>query len=172
MAVFVTDIRLLPLIAISGLMIAAGHISGARAEITTIANCNPSPFAGKWVNENASDKFLVRLDITDKCEKVISKPVSMNSPWAGMLGRERHYVYRQYILRPYSRCSPANCVWGRARGKPEGRKLLRASFRMFWSQRTLELTPDNGKLKVRWRVHYIGRNRPDRHGESVLVPMQ
>jgi hypothetical protein len=145
----------------------------AWAEVTTQNSCKHSPFAGKWVSENDSENFLVRLDISEKCEKVMTKPVSMNSPWSGMLGRERQYVYREYVIRPYSRCAPANCVWGRAKGKRQGVGALKVSYRMFWSQRYLEMqAASDGRLKVRWRVQYIGRKKPDQYGETMLVRMQ
>ena len=139
------------------------------AQVTTMTDCEESPFSGSWVSSDPNKRFLSKLDISDICKQIITKPVASNNPWAGAMGHETSYIHRSYTLRPTSTCSPADCAWGRARGEMADKGQLKAQFRMFWSQRFLELTRENDTLRVRWRIEYLGRKKPDQLGETLLV---
>lgn len=137
-------------------------------QVTTMSDCEKSPFSGTWASTDSSVPFLSKLDISDVCKQVVTKPVASNNPWAGVLGRETKYVYRDYTLRPSSTCSPIDCVWGRAKGKMDTKGILNAQFRMFWSQRILKIKIKEQKLLISWRIQYIGRTKPDQLGETLM----
>ena len=140
----------------------------AGGALAASSDCPASIFSGHWENVDENSKLLVRLRIADKCERVVPKSKNGNSPWAGMLKPAKPYIYHIYTLRPFGRCSPADCVWGRSKGKLDENGVLKARFRMFWSERFLEVTPFEGKLRVRWRIQYIGRKKPDQLGDVLM----
>ncbi len=139
------------------------------AKVTTMSDCEKSPFSGSWVSTDKTVPFLSKLDITDLCKQVTTKPVATNNPWAGVLGQEQKYTYREYRLRPSSTCSPLDCVWGRAKGQMDTNGTLSASFRLFFSRRYLKLTWQKQALLVNWRIQYLGGKKPDQVGETLLV---
>jgi hypothetical protein len=139
------------------------------AQVTTMTDCEKSPFSGSWISVDSGEPFLSRLEVTDVCKLITTKPVATNNPWAGDLGREKRYIHREFTIRPSSTCSPIDCVWGRSRGEISEKGSLKAQFRMFWSQRFLELMLEKETLRVRWRIEYIGRKKPDQLGETLLL---
>ncbi len=144
-------------------------LPAANAQVTTMTDCEKSRFSGSWVSTDKTVPFLSKLDITDLCKQITTKPVATNNPWAGSLGRERNYIYREYRLRPSSTCSPVDCVWGRAKAQIDTNGVLTARFSMFFSQRYLKLTWKKQALLVNWRIQYLGGKKPDQVGETVLV---
>ena len=149
-------------------LIPTAHLAES-AQVTTMSDCQKSPFSGSWVSTDKTVPFLSKLDITDLCKKVTTKPVAANNPWAGALGREQTYIYREYQLRPTSSCSPVDCVWGRSKGLLNSKGAMTAQFRMFFSQRYLTLTWKKQALLVNWRIQYLGGKKPDQLGETLLV---
>ncbi len=146
--------------------------SSAHAQVSKMTDCDKSPFSGSWVSADPDEPFLYKLEISDVCKQIITKPVAMDNPWAGALGAEKRFIHRAYTISPSSACSPIDCAWGRARGKLTEKGKLKAQFRMFWSERFIELTPVKQGLHVSWRIEYIGRKKPDQLGERLLVRAQ
>ena len=140
--------------------------------VTEMTDCEKSPFSGSWISSKPSVAFLSKLEIIDSCKQIVMKPVADNNPWAGLLGEETKYIYRGFTLRPSSTCSPIDCVWGRAKGKMAENGVLKAHFSMFWSQRILQLTLKKQVLRVKWRIKYSGRKKPDQLGETLLIRAQ
>ena len=138
-------------------------------QVTTLTDCKKSPFSGSWVSDNPDVPFLSKLEISDICKQIVSKPASLDNPWAGELGREKKYIYREFTVRPSSTCAPVDCAWGRAKGAMGQKGSLSSRFRMFWSKRYLKITRENNTLLVRWRIEYTGRKKPDQLGETRLV---
>ena len=147
----------------------ANALPASSAQVTTLTDCQKSPFSGSWVSSDKTVPFLSKLNISDLCKQVTTKPVEVKNPWAGALGREQNYIYREYKLRPSSTCSPVDCVWGRAKGQIDQKGALTARFRMFFSQRYLTLTWKKQALLVNWRIQYLGGKKPDQIGETLLV---
>ena len=139
------------------------------AQVTSMSDCQKSPFSGSWVSTDKSVPFLSKLDITDQCKQVTTQPVAANNPWAGALGRKQTYIYREYQLRPISSCSPVDCVWGRSKGVLNSKGAMTAQFRMFFSQRFLTLTWKKQALLVNWRIQYLSGKKSDQLGETLLV---
>ena len=139
------------------------------APVTTITDCEKSRYSGSWVSTNKSVPFLSKLDISDLCKQVTTKPVAANNPWAGSLGEESNYIYREYKLRPSSTCSPVDCVWGNNKGRINHKGALTAQFPMFFSRRYLTLTWKEQDLLVNWRIQYLGGKKPDQTGETLFV---
>ncbi|MCF6197836.1 MAG: hypothetical protein L3J67_00305 [Hyphomicrobiaceae bacterium] len=141
----------------------------AAKQVSRSVKCELSPFTGSWVSSEPTVSFLSKLSITDRCKQVISEPVAINNPWAGDLGIQTKSTYREYTLRPSSTCSPFDCVWGRSLGRLAEKGKLKARFRMFLSQRYIELTRQGGKMLISWRIKYTGKKRPDQVGETLMV---
>ncbi len=141
----------------------------AAEQVRILADCEKSPYGGAWVSSDPDNPFLSRLEVVEVCKQIVTKPVAMDNPWAGSLGRDKKYIYREFTLRPSSTCSPSDCVWGRVKAElgPDGQ--LTARFRMFWSLRHLKLKRENDRLHVSWRIEYLGRRKPDQLGETILV---
>jgi len=145
-------------------------LPATSAPVTTMTDCKKSPFSGSWVSTDQSVPFLSKLEITDICKKITTKRVASNNPWAGSLGQENSYIYREYRLRPSSTCSPVDCVWGKSRGAVDEKGTLTAQFRLFFSKRYLTLTWQKQALLVNWRIQYLGgKKKPDQTGKTLLV---
>ncbi len=159
----------LTFIALFWVFLIPAALPAMSAKVTSMSDCEKSPFNGSWISTDKTVPFLSKLDITDLCKQVTTKPVATNNPWAGVLGQERNYIYREYRLRPSSTCSPLDCVWGRAKGQIDANGALTARFRLFFSQRYLKLTWKKQALLVNWRIQYLGGKKPDQVGETLLV---
>ena len=147
----------------------AGALPATSAKVTSMTDCEKSPFSGSWVSTDKTVPFLSKLDIMDLCKQITTKPVEANNPWAGDLGREHNYIYREYRLRPSSTCSPVDCSWGRAKGEIDQKGALTARFRLFLSRRYLTLTWKKQALLVNWRIQYLSGKKPDQIGQTMLV---
>ena len=148
--------------------LSALHAAPGGSIVTTV-DCEKSPYSGSWVSNDKDNPFLSKLRISDECQQIVSRPVAANNPWAGALGQQKKYVRREFTLRPTSTCYPADCTWGRALGLKNKKGYLKAQFRMFLSQRFLEMSHQKNTLLVRWRIEYNGRKKPDELGETLLV---
>ncbi|MCP4936728.1 MAG: hypothetical protein GY927_21620 [bacterium] len=146
-----------------------GAIPAMSAKVTTVNDCEKSPFSGSWVSTDKTVPFLSKLEITDLCKHITTKPVATNTPWAGVLGQERNYFYREYRLRPSSTCYPLDCVWGRSKGQVDSNGALVANFHLFFSRRYLKLTWKKQALHINWRIQYLSGKKPDQIGETLLV---
>jgi len=131
--------------------------------------CELSPYSGSWVSSEPTVSFLSKLSVTDRCKQAISGPVATNNPWAGDLGIRTKSTYREYVLRPSSTCSPFDCDWGRSIGRLAEKGKLKAHFRMFLSQRYIELTRKGHQMLISWRIKYYGKKKPDQFGETLMV---
>lgn len=90
------------------------------------AECGASEESGVWVNPNAAQKSLSRLEIKTVCT-------------AG------HHGWR---VRALTRCSRTECSWGYAKGvrRPDG--ALAALFETFSAERLVRMSVDRDVMHV------------------------
>lgn len=167
-------VRQVALLACAALTLLSGMGVEARAETSTAIECELTPMAGRWKTTDPQSETLVTLEVIEKCERMATQQegeTRSDSPWSSMLKVEKKYVYREFTVRAFDKCYPANCIWGRVKGERRDNGSVRAVFKLFWSQRFLEIFPtsDDDTLRVRFRYEYFGRKKPDQTGELVMV---
>ena len=111
--------------------------------------CFNTPLAGTWINKKAATKDLIKIRIEHQCTQEETKDglIVPGSRW---------------YVKAWTKCYPANCVWGRVRAVigPEG--YLRSSMSTYAADRFLKMKIEGTMINVQVIVNYHDPRRKDR----------
>lgn len=137
---------------------AVGAIAAASVAAPTAASphCVGANLAGEWRNPNARAGELSKIEVEHRCLVVPD----------AVRGEKGVDIW---TVRPFHRCRPADCHWGREDGKANELGAVVAQFETFAASRILELSGSGSILTVRFQYFFRDGTREPETGQVIFV---